>query len=72
MLADFRAPKSVRAINACLDEMEEFKGRDAAIGWLTVFFFLLVIKPSKNFLLSNSSLSIECFHVMSSRPCWCP
>ena len=38
MLADFRAPKSVRAINACLDEMEEFKGRDAAIGWLAVFF----------------------------------
>ena len=57
MSADFRASKSLRAINACLDEMEEFKERDAAIGWLTVFIFLLVTKPSKNFLLSNSSLS---------------
>ena len=25
------APKSVTAINTCLDEMEEFKGRDIAI-----------------------------------------
>ena len=24
----FRAPKSLIAINTCLDEMEEFKGRD--------------------------------------------
>ena len=72
MSADFRAPKSLRVINACLDEMEEFKGRHAAIGWLTVFFFFLVTKPSKNFLLPNSSLSLECFHVMSGRPCWCP
>ena len=41
MSADFRAPKSLRAINACLDEMEEYKGRDTAIGWLTGFFFSL-------------------------------
>ena len=39
MSADFRAPKSLRVTNACLDEMEEFKGRHAAIGWLAVFFF---------------------------------
>ena len=25
------APKSLTAINMCLDEMEEFKGRDIAI-----------------------------------------
>ena len=28
----FRAPKSLTAINTCLDEMEEFKGSDTAIG----------------------------------------
>lgn len=27
----FFAPKSLTAINRCLDEMEEFNGRDAAI-----------------------------------------
>ena len=27
----FFAPKSLTAINTCLDEMEEFKGRDIAI-----------------------------------------
>ena len=26
----FRAPKSLTAINTCLDEMEEFEGRDIA------------------------------------------
>ena len=26
-----RAPKSLTAINTCLDEMEEFKGRDTAL-----------------------------------------
>ena len=33
----FRAPKSLTAINTCLDEMEEFKGRDIAFvsDWLT-------------------------------------
>ena len=30
----FRVPKSLTAINTCLDDMEEFKGRDKAI-----FFF---------------------------------
>ena len=31
------APKSLTAINTCLDEMEEFKGRDIAFvsDWLT-------------------------------------
>ena len=32
------APKSLTAINACLDEMEEFKGRDIAISQVTSFF----------------------------------
>ena len=32
------APKSLTAINACLDEMEEFKGRDIAINQVTSFF----------------------------------
>ena len=27
----FLAPKSLTAMNTCLDEMEEFKGRDIAI-----------------------------------------
>ena len=33
----FWAPKSLTAINTCLDEMEEFKGRDIAFvsDWLT-------------------------------------
>ena len=33
----FRAPKSLKAINTCLDEMEEFKGRDRTFvsDWLT-------------------------------------
>ena len=33
----FRAPKSLIAINTCLDEMEEFKGRDRTFvsDWLT-------------------------------------
>ena len=31
-------PKSLTAINTCLDEMEEFKGRDIAISLVTVFF----------------------------------
>ena len=33
----FRAPKSLTAINTCLDEMEEFEGRDIAFvsDWLT-------------------------------------
>ena len=33
----FSAPKSLTAINTCLDEMEEFKGRDIAFvsDWLT-------------------------------------
>ena len=33
----FRAPKSLVAIDTCLDEMEEFKGRDRAFAsnWLT-------------------------------------
>ena len=33
----FRAPKSLTAINTCLGEMEEFKGRDIAFvrDWLT-------------------------------------
>ena len=33
----FRAPKSLIAINTCLDEMEEFKGRDKTFvtDWLT-------------------------------------
>ena len=32
-----RASKSLTALNTCLDEMEEFKGRDTAIvsNWLT-------------------------------------
>ena len=32
----FRAPKSLTALNTCLDEMEEFKGRDRAFvsDWL--------------------------------------
>ena len=34
----FRAPKSLIAINTCLDEMEEFKGRDRTFvsDWLTI------------------------------------
>ena len=33
----FRAPKSVIAIDTCLEEMEEFKGRDRSLvsDWLT-------------------------------------
>ena len=33
----FRAPKSLTAIKTCLDEMEEFEGRDIAFvnDWLT-------------------------------------
>ena len=33
----YRAPKSLIAINTCLDEMEEFKGRDRTFvsNWLT-------------------------------------
>ena len=33
----FRAPKLLTAINTCLDEMEEFEGRDIAFAsdWLT-------------------------------------
>ena len=33
----FRAPKSLTAINTCLDEMEEFEGRDIAFvsDWIT-------------------------------------
>ena len=27
----FRAPKSLTVINTCLDDLEEFKGRDIAI-----------------------------------------
>ena len=34
----FLAPKSRTAINTCLDEMEEFKGRGIAISEVTVFF----------------------------------
>ena len=51
-----RAPKSLTTINTCLDEMEEFKGRDIAISWVTVFF-LLATEVSKKFCLRNSSLS---------------
>ena len=34
----FLAPKSLTAINTCLDKMEEVKGRVLAIGWVAVFF----------------------------------
>ena len=42
----FRAPKSLTALNTCLDEMEEFKGRDMAFlsDWLTKKVFKCVFK----------------------------
>ena len=37
MIFFFRAPKSLTALNTCLDKMEEFKGKDIAYlsDWLT-------------------------------------
>ena len=65
-----RAPKSLTAINMCLEEMEEFKGRDIAFvsDWLTkkVFkscvVFLKVCMKSKDFF-SPTFVSAEVFRV---------
>ena len=42
----FRAPKSLTALNTCLEEMEEFKGIDMAFvsDWLTKKVFKFVFK----------------------------
>ena len=36
----FRAPMSLTALDTCLDEIEEFKGRDVAMSSVTVFSLL--------------------------------
>ena len=56
-----RAPKSLTALNTCLDEMEEFKGRDMAFvsDWLTKKVFKCVFKggSSKEYWLLNAPFS---------------
>ena len=56
-----RAPKSLTALNTCLEEMEELKGRYMAFvsDWLTkkVFKFVFKGRSSKEFWLLNSHFS---------------
>ena len=40
MIFFFRAPMSLTALDTCLDEIEEFKGRDVAMSSVTVFSLL--------------------------------
>ena len=53
----FLVLKLLIAINTCLDEMKEFKGKDKAITYVTVFLSPLVTERSKEFWLPNLSLS---------------
>ena len=52
----FRAPKSLTALNTCLDEMEEFKGKHIAFvsDWLAKKVFKTCLQ---RFWLLNLSLS---------------
>ena len=52
----FRVPKSLTAINTCLDDMKDFKRRDIAISQVTVCSFL-ENELSNEFWLRNSCLS---------------
>ena len=60
----FWAPKSLTAINTCLDEMEEFKGRDIAFvsDWLTKKVFKSCVVFLKVCLKSRECLNINDFY----------
>ena len=61
----FRAPKSLIAINACLDEMEEFKGRDRTFvsDWLTKKGLQKLRSAFKTCMKSRECLNIDNFRL---------
>ena len=61
----FRAPKSLIAINTCLDEMEEFKGRDRTFvsDWLTRKGLQKLLSAFKACMKSRKCLNIDDFRL---------
>ena len=61
----FRAPKSLIAVNACLDEMEEFKGRYRTFvsDWLTKKGLQKLLSAFKACMKSRECLNIDDFRL---------